>query len=219
MLYCINKNKKPDVLIITPLFKNDIISDKTLNIIQDNNIKIDWFSFTGIENPYKNFNNALQLYKKNFNLPNYIIKIDNDIIAKLNMLYDMKKTLDNSNSNVAYTYCSFNFTGYINLKIKAIPFNPHKLGKSNYISSISMMKSDCLEKIGGVVTDDKYFRLLDWALWLKFLNNGYIGSVTDTSFTAYASENSISNRGFKDYKEKALRVIEDFYVPYRLNNL
>ena len=205
--------------MITPLAKGDIVSYQTLNIISDNDIEIDWITFTGDGNPYQNFNSALELYKTQYSLPKYIIKIDNDINAKKNMLFDMKRTLDYSKSNVAYTYCSFNFTGYLNLTINAIPFNSDKLGKANYISSMSMMKSECLEEIGGVVTDNKYFRLLDWALWLKFLNNGYIGEVTNTSFTAYASKNSISNKGHDDYKKKALRVIEDFYVPFVLKNL
>jgi len=215
----INKTKNPDILMITPLAKGDIVSYQTLNIISDNDIEIDWITFTGDGNPYQNFNSALELYKTQYSLPKYIIKIDNDINAKKNMLFDMKRTLDYSKSNVAYTYCSFNFTGYLNLTINAIPFNSDKLGKTNYISSMSMMKSECLEEIGGVVTDNKYFRLLDWALWLKFLNNGYIGEVTNTSFTAYASKNSISNKGHDDYKKKALRVIEDFYVPFVLKNL
>jgi len=220
MLYIIEKSKRPDILLITPLAKGDTISDKTTKSIKKNDIEMDWICLSDNQNPYKNFDTALKIYEKKYNLPDYIIKIDNDIEVEENMLSSMMQTLENSLNNVAYTYCSFSFTGSINLSIPAVPFNPEKLGICNYISSISMMKSSHLKDIGGVVTDDKYFRLLDWALWLKFLNYGYMGAPNYfTSFVAYASENSISNRGFEDYKIKAQRVIEDFFVPYRIKNL
>ena len=219
-MFIIEKSKRPDVLLITPLAKGDTISDKTTESIKNNNTKIDWICLSDNQNPYKNFDTALKIYEKRYNLPDYIIKIDNDIEAEKNMLPSMIGTLKKSSNNISYTYCSFCFTGHVNLKINAIPFDSEKLIINNYISSMSMMKTSHLKEIGGVVKDDKYFRLLDWALWLKFLNFGYFGEPTyNTSFKAYASENSVSNRGFKDYQIKAQRVIEDFVAPYRLKTL
>jgi hypothetical protein len=61
------------------------------------------------------------------------------------------------------------------------------------------------------VTDDRGFRLLDWALWLKFLKRGYVGvPTTKTSFVAISSASSVSSRGHQDYNEKRKWVLENF---------
>jgi len=111
-----------------------------------------------------------------------------------------------------YAYCDFEFQGSINGKFPAIPFNEDKLKRSNYISSCSLMKSKRFLEVGMWVTDDKGFRLLDWALWLKFLNRGYIGKPThkQTSFIAIAGENSVSARDANDYYEKHKWIMENF---------
>ena len=214
MIDFIKHSSDVELLVITPLRKKDKIDQRTIDTISSNDINFDWISFSGDNNPYKNIDIALKLYKKTHNLPKYIIKVDNDIIAKPNMLDNMKVTLDKSSSDVGYTYCSFRFTGAIRIHFGAKPFSKNDLFKCNYISSISMMKSDVLEEINGVVTDDKYFRLLDWALWLKFLRFGYIGEPTlNTSFVAYASGNSVSAGSHSDYVKKSLNVYNDFIKP------
>lgn len=220
MIEFIIKDDNPQVLIITPLRPKDKISDETFNTIGKTNLPVHWITLQGEQNPYKNFNTALGLYLRSHKPPNYLIKVDNDIKADIVMLEMMKETLDKSSKNIAYTYCSFEFTGVIKAKFNAIPFNPEKLMIHNYISSISMMKLYDLRIIGGTVDDDKYFRLLDWALWLKFLYHGFIGKPTyNVSFEAYAGPNSISAGSAEDYKIKAQHIMEDFIVPLRLKKL
>jgi len=216
MINFIIKNNNPKILVISPLKEGDIISSKTYSSVIQNTISIHWISFEGSGNPYKNFDIALKEYQKQYPTPDYIIKMDNDIICKNNMLDNMQKVLKSSHEHIAYTYCAFKFVGNINVSFKAESFNIDKLLQQNYISSISMMKSKCLEQIGGVVTDDKYFRLLDWALWLKFLYQGKIGvPCKTTSFVAYASKNSISARSNEDYIKKASHIINDFVMPIK----
>jgi len=213
-------NKNPELLIITPLRINDNILQETYDSVSKTNISIHWIKYCDNKNPYKNFDTALTLYEKNYSLPKYIIKMDNDIIVQPNMLEQMVKTLNNSLDQIAYTYCDFSFTGSINISFNAKEFDINHLLQSNYISSISMMKSEHLKKIGGVVTDDKYFRLLDWALWLKFLYHGKIGKPTlNTSFIAYASPNSVSAGSSKDYQKKLRYIINDFVIPIKKNKL
>ena len=73
------------------------------------------------------------------------------------------------------------------------------------------MKSKALQEVGGWVTDDRGFRLLDWALWLKLLNKGYIGTPTDkASFVAISKPSSVSNRGNEDYIIKKKWVLDNF---------
>lgn len=114
-------------------------------------------------------------YEKQFTPAKYVIKVDNDIDAKPNFLDSLYHTLDTSENNIAYSYCSFSFVNESQrIFFKAIDFNRDKLLKSNYISSVSMIKVNLLKKIGGFVCDEKYVRLLDYALWLTFLRNNYI---------------------------------------------
>ena len=220
MLNYIIDDDNPQLLIITPLRKSDTVSDETFNSVTQTNVACSWITYQDNQNPYKNFDTALKLYFDTTFLPKYIIKMDNDIIVQPTMLEQMVETLEVSQEMVAYTYCDFSFTGAINMKFPAKPFDVNQLLHSNYISSISMMKSNHLQSIGGVVTDDKYFRLLDWALWLKFLLDGKIGEPTrDTSFVAYASPKSVSAGSSDDYQKKAQHVIEDFVVPIRIKYL
>jgi hypothetical protein len=71
-----------------------------------------------------------------------------------------------------------------------------------------------LENIGGLVTSDDYFRLLDWALWLKFLRNGFIGHpISGCSFVAEASKGKVSSGSQEDYILKHRLVTNDFVIP------
>ena len=214
MFKFIISDNNPRVLIITPLKECFTISDYTISSVIGTNVPIHWVSYSGDQNPYKNFDCALQYYKRFHTVPEYLIKIDNDIKAEPNMIDSMVNTLDNSHDDIAYTYCDFKFEGTINMSFKAIPFNADRLMKSNYISSISMMRYKVLQQIGGVEVDDKYFRLLDWALWLKFLSKGYHGVPTvGTSFIAHSSKNSVSSGSSHDYIIKHKNVYNDFIKP------
>jgi len=220
MIKFLLQQTNPQLLIITPLKKGDKVSTETYKSVGITNVASDWIIYEDNQNPYKNFDDALRLYLLTHNIPKYIIKMDNDIVVQETMLEQMVETLEGSQEMVAYTYCDFSFTGAVNMEFKANKFDINQLLQSNYISSISMMKSSHLKDIGGVVTDDKYFRLLDWALWLKFLLNGKVGEPTpNTSFVAYASSKSVSAGTPEDYKKKAQLVMEDFVVPIRIKYL
>jgi len=207
--------KDPQILVITPLKNNDSISLETKKTLKQCDVPFCWISYMGDGNPYKNMVPPWEWYKQNNETPPYLIKIDNDLTCQKGMLDRLYETLKESDSDIGYTYCCFKYRGVINVNFENIYFSIPKLLNCNYISSCSLMKTDVLEKTGGFVTDDKYFRLLDWCLWLQFLRYGYIGKfVSDTSFTAYAGNNTVSIRSQEDYKEKHIRVVQDFVYPY-----
>ena len=208
-------NKKPEILAITPLSPGDRISIDTKKSVKRNRTPFVWISYMGKNNPYKNVDIAYKQYRReNGVVPKYVIKIDNDIKVSKHWLDKMYKALESGKPEIAYSYTSFEFTGAINIKFPLRKFDPDYLLKMNYISSCSLVKTQLLDQIGGFVTDDKYFRLLDWALWLKFLRFGFIGQpVENAHFCAYASPTSVSCRSAEDYKEKALAIKEDFINP------
>lgn len=138
-----------------------------------------------------------------------VIKIDNDTEWMEDTLEEMSYVLDQSEQNVGYSYCSFEYKGHINNSFPSINFNEEKLRKGNYISSNSMFKSHVIYDLG-LVTDDQYVRLLDWAFLLKCLNAGYIGKPCAGFFTAWSTKDSISSRSVDDYNLKKERVIRDF---------
>lgn len=211
MIKYLVRHNKPVILVITPLLTGDKVSVETKKTLKRCSIPFEWISYMGDGNPCKNTQLAWNEYKKNRDTPPFIIKIDNDIVAQRGMLDVMHKTLTNAPHLVSYCYCNFEFRGAVNQKFPAIPFDAERLKKTNYISSCSLIKSHRLDGAGGFVTDDKGFRLLDWALWLKLLKQGSIGiGTTRTSFVAMASPNSVSARGGGDYFEKKEWVLDNF---------
>ena len=114
---------------------------------------------------------------------------------------------------VGYCYASFEFKGHVNHVFPAIPFNIKRLMMGNYISSNTMFKSNVIIDVG-LVTDDKYKRLLDYAFLLKCLKMGYIGiPEPNAHFIAHSTSNDISAGSNDDYKLKYGRVFKDFIEP------
>lgn len=212
MIKVLVKHKKPEVLVITPLLTGHKISVETKKSLKRNKVPFEWISYMGKENPCKNAQLAFDIYRKNNdNIPPYIIKIDNDIIAQRGMIDQMYNTLEKSMTHEAYCYCSFEFQGSVNIKFPAIPFDAEKLKKNNYISSCSLMKTKRFIEVGMWVTDNRGFRLLDWATWLRFLKRSYIGIPnTKTSFIAIADKDSISAGNNDDFYLKRKWVLENF---------
>ncbi len=205
------KHPNPQILVITPLLTGHSVSKETKKSIKRNKTPFVWISYMGDGNPCKNTQKAFNIYRNDYDLPKYVIKIDNDIQASRGMLDEMFLTLEKSRKNESYCYCSFSFQGTVNINFPAIPFSSDRLRSNNYISSCSMIKTSKLIEVGMWVTDDKGFRLLDWALWLRFLKKGYIGiPAPKSSFVATASESSVSARGIEDYQEKRKWVLENF---------
>jgi hypothetical protein len=198
------------ILIITPLKPGDKVSRETKILVNRTKTNHKWIIWEGNKNPAANTADAYNDYKSKNPLPSYIIKLDNDILGGRGMIDKMYDALE-KDKKASYAYCGFKFTGAINHEFPVKPFLPRELKKSNYISFNSLIRVSHLEKIGGFITDDKYYRLLDWCLWLEFLNNGMYGiPIYNTSFTAFASPNSVSARSNEDYQEKYKRVYENF---------
>lgn len=212
----IKKAKNPKFLVITPLRISDSISHSTLNLLNTTKTEFDWISFSGNNNIPKNTQLGLDEYERTIGNVEYIIKVDNDITAEDNFLDSLYETLRNSDDKIAYSYCKFSFIGKSRrFEFNNIEFDELKLLNSNFISSVSMIKRDKLKEIGDFIYDEKYVRLLDYALWLKFLANGYIGIPDyNTRFTADLNENSVSASSAKDYAIKMQRIREDFVLPY-----
>lgn len=210
----VKSTKFPDVLVVTPLLPGHRISKDTKKTIKRNRLKFFWISSQGKNNIPINYEQGLWWAEKNIkNLPKYCIMIDNDIILGRSMLDRLHKRIHNTTSSVAFTYASFEFKGVINRQFPADPFNPNRLMKSNYISSNSMFKMDVINKVG-LVKDDKYRRLLDWAFLLKLVGNGYIGKEEPRArFIAMSETGSISAGDNEDYRIKHARVFEDFIKP------
>lgn len=210
------KTNNPKILCVTPLKNGDTVSKQTKVTIKRNKIPFNWITFEGPHNPAKNMELGLQKYKETYDsIPPYIIKIDNDITMSRGMLDKMYNTIENCKSKfVAYCYCGFEFTGALTNKFPVANFDARRLLQGNYISFMSLINSNILEKIGGLETDDSMFRLLDWALWLKFLYYGHIGiPCINAGFTAYASPDSVSARGQEDYTEKHVVVKTKWIDP------
>lgn len=211
----VHKDKNFEFVAITPLRLYDEISEKTLKLIETTTIPFIWISYSGNGNVFENTLNGLNEFIIKFKkIPKYIIKIDNDIVASHNWLNELYNAINNSDDDVAWVYNSFSYVqenGYVVAHFPPIEFDKERLLKSNYISSNSMFKLNAINDVGGFVTDKKYERLLDWALYIKLINAGYRGQlVREVKFNAIMSKDSVSARSKDDYLEKYLAVKHDF---------
>lgn len=211
----VNECKDPEVLVVTPLLPDHEVSRETKISIKRNKTKFTWVKSYGNKNIPSNALEAINWYKSFKKLPPYYLMIDRDITLGRGMIDKMVAKLKSFSwaKNVGYAYASFEFKGHVNQKFNADPFNIERLLQSNYISSNSMFRSDVLEEVG-LVTDDKYKRLLDYAFLLKCFRKGYVGiPVQGASFVAQSTKNDISAGSQEDYMIKYKRVFEDFIQP------
>jgi len=214
MLKIIKEAKTPELLVVTPLFKGHKLSRETKLGLERNDIKFAWVSFESTNNTAKNYADGIKAFRDKVYRPKYVMMVDRDIIPSRHMLDKMYDTLKRAPDDTVFCYCDFEFKGLINRQFFDIEYNPITLLRSNYISSNSMIKLNKLDEIGGVVTDNKYKRLLDWCLWLNFLSYGYYGiRCPDISFIAISDNQSISARSDEDYKQKSRLVMLDFIDP------
>ena len=221
MIKILKETKNPDVLVVTPLLPEHEVSKITKKTIKRNDIPFYWISSAGNNNIPTNALEGIKWYKHNYGkLPLCYLMIDRDIEMGRHMidrLFLKLHQVSRKYPNIAYTYATFEFKGAVNAQFPARPFDINKLVQSNYISSNSMFLSSVIEEVG-LVTDDKYTRLLDYAFLLKLFGKGYVGVPEPMAwFIAHSTENDISARGQDDYKEKYLRVYEDFIQPLLKN--
>lgn len=205
----LNLSENPLFSIVTPLRTGDSISHNTRDSVDKCKLPFNWISVESDFNVMKNFDIGFYELLKRKVLATKVIKIDNDTEWEENTLENMYYTLENSNKEIGYSYCSFSYKGFINSDFPAVEFDIEKLKIGNYISSNSMFKSKTIYDVG-LVTEDKYERLLDWAFLLKCLKYNYIGIPCKGNFIAHSSENSVSARSKEDYNIKRERVLKDF---------
>lgn len=217
---CIMKEcKAPEVLVVTPLLPDHEISRETKISIKRNKTQFSWIKSYGDKNIPANAMEAIKYYKSFRQLPPYYLMVDRDIVlgrGMIDKLVGMLKT-HSKFKQVGYAYASFEFQGHVNQKFPADPFDINRLLQANYISSNSLFRSEVIEEVG-LVTDDKYKRLLDYAFLLKCFKAGYVGlAVPQASFIAKSTEKDISAGSQEDYTIKYKRVFEDFIQPI-INN-
>jgi hypothetical protein len=210
----IQEVKNPEILVVTPLLPGHKVSGITKKTLKRNKVPFYWIASEGNQNIPKNALEGILWYKKKYGkLPYYYMMVDRDIEAGRGLLDRLYERLENTPLNVGFSYATFQFKGHVNADFPAMPYDINRLIQSNYISSNSMFLSSVIEGVG-LVTDDKYKRLLDWAFLLKCYKHGYVGMpVPKAWFIAHSTENDISAGSFDDYKVKFERVRQDFILP------
>lgn len=216
----VKKCKKPEILVSTPLLPGHKISKITKKTLKRNDIDYIWLSTSGDNNIPTNHIGSMVWYKENIGeLPPYMFFLDRDIDLGRHALDRLhKKLVDESFRSdviIGYAYASFKYTGYIEHDFPAIPFDPWKLLGANYISSNSLYCTEIIEKVG-LVTDNYYKRLLDWAFLIKCLGQGIIGTpCPSATFQVVSTPDDISAGSSSDYLLKQGRVNEDFIDPIK----
>jgi len=214
MIKIIQECKNPEILVVTPLLSDHKISKLTKKTLKRNKVLFCWISSAGNNNIPTNALEGIKWYKNKFGkLPKHYIMVDRDIEAGRGLLDKLSNKLNNQSDNIGFTYATFQFKGHVNRDFPAIPYDINRLVQSNYISSNSMFRSKVIEEVG-LVTDDKYRRLLDWAFLLKCFKHGYIGIPSPSAyFIAHSTEKDISAGDANDYQKKYRRVFDDFIMP------
>lgn len=100
--------------------------------------------------------------------------------------------LEGPGRRASYAYCDWNWGGR---NISAGPFTGHRLRETNYISTMSVIRTrDLIKYAGAFPFDEQLTRLQDWDLWLTLLNEGCTGVyVPECLFNTQFSETGISN--------------------------
>jgi hypothetical protein len=211
----LREDPKSKIIVVTPLWEGHKISRETKVSIKRNKYPFTWVSAEGRNNIPTNAFGGLDWYlTKRGKCPDYYIMIDRDVDMGRHMLDRLYDKLSKAPHNIAYAYASFKFQGAVNQEFPAVQWDINKLLLHNYISSNSMFKTNAIYEVG-LVTDEKYKRLLDWAFLLKlFLERGYMGiPCPDANFVAQSSPSSISAGTPQDYDAKRRLIIEDFCKP------
>jgi GT2 family glycosyltransferase len=181
-----------------------------------------WISFESAAKHAANVQAGLDAYKEKYKtFPPYIQILDRDIILGRNYLDKMLATLQRARSRVdtkiGFAYSPFEYKGFINAKFPPLPYNIKALSQMNYISSNSLYVSSVVEEVGGFVTEEKYHRLSDWAMWLKMYRFGYTGELCpNTAFIAVSSQGDISAGSHEEFVTTRNLIIEDFVKPLSL---
>lgn len=214
----LKQDKGSQILVVTPLLPGHKISKETKVTLKRNKTPITWLSSMGNNNIPTNAQFGIDWYRrKHMNSLDFYMMLDNDITLGRKAVDKLYDKLKSSPPHIGYAYASFKYEGHINRDFPAVPFDINRLVKANYISSNSLFKMDVIEDVG-LVTDEFYKRLLDWAFLLKLYGQGFMGiNCPEASFTAISSMNDVSAGDNTDYKIKSKRVYNDFIKPLLTN--
>jgi len=210
-------DKSPELLIITPLRKDDKIQSDCKDSIVSQNINKVWVSFQSKKSASYN---RIEGYKKvksflRKNLPPYILFCDGDIVWAINSFSKMIDTLKQTEDDIGYCYCNFEYKGFRNFKFPARPFDSKLLVQRNYISTMSIQKMSHWKKYGRL--DLNLDRYQDWDLWLSYLLNYSIIGIPCFSahFYAISTEKDISMRPDENFKNLK-KLIKKYKLPILL---
>lgn len=109
----------------------------------------------------------------------------------------------------SYAYCDWNWGGKDHI---SGPFDANRLRETNYISTMSVLRTkDLLKYAGAFPFDEELTRLQDWDLWLTLLNEGCTGTyVPEVLFNTQFSDTGISSR--PGYQEAVNEVTEKHHL-------
>lgn len=213
-LKIIQETENPEILVLTPLLTGHSISKETKKSIKRNDIPFTWVSYENKGKHASNVQKGLEEYLKRYKKVPYFQIIDNDITLGRGMLDRLHRKLKGTDEEVAFAFCPFSYKGYINMNFPAKEYNIYELMRNNYISSNSLYKTDAILDVGGFVTDQKYHRLSDWCMWMRFYWNRYIGILAENAFfTARSEPTDISAGSNDEYNTCKDLVIRDFVWP------
>lgn len=128
----------------------------------------------------------------------YVFFCDDDILLPNDHLWNLYIELKNSDKSVGYTYSGYH--GIVlhpeshpmggNFKINTIDFNINNLRNNNFISTMSLIKSDVFPGF-----DETLTRFQDWDIWLTLLNMEIYGkAVHNNEFYAYYLDIGITSK-------------------------
>lgn len=137
----------------------------------------------------------------------YTLFSDSDVIWHPGALDKLVEALDRSGE--AYAYCDFE-RGSLGTWV-AGEWDEKRLRASNYISTMSVIRTEALEVCGGHPFDENIKRLQDWDLWLTLLSKGFRGTyVPEVLFRTDFQAGGISGGlGYQD----AVNAIVDKHKP------
>lgn len=105
------------------------------------------------------------------------------------------------NPDIDFVYGNYRFDR--KQEFYSMPFDPYQLETMNYICTMSPIRREAFEKVGGFKEDEKYFQ--DWSLFYRIVKAGYKGKyINEFIFTTeYPKENSISSSQGLTLSQKA----------------
>jgi glycosyltransferase involved in cell wall biosynthesis len=99
----------------------------------------------------------------------YVLFTDCDINWHSGAVELLLKTLE-KHPEASYSYGAYEMGGVIQCDME---FDPEILKLQNYISTMSLVRSNDFKEVGGF--DEKIKRFQDWDLWMNFLEHGKVG--------------------------------------------